>query len=785
MNDTAALAPAQANQETDLLDLLGILRRRKGLIALGLFLGVAAAALYYFLTPPTFRAEMEILVGQKSGDLVKGASSGSSVEGVDTEEDVLSTHIQLMTSRRIVAAAIKEHQLDKISSVVEAVNKSDSVTPLVYILDNLDVTKGGDGVARDAHTLKATYDDPSPMDCATILRAIFDEYSTYLKQHFEGTSTQAVDLLTQLANETGRDVREAEKQLADQLANSAIMWDGEKTRNIHKERLDKIEEDLHDLTETEAETASRLAVITSFLSNNAPNTVSDFDRLALLSEKEVNRLKLMYEVTRGDVASEAFQAEQPIRQATAQAEYDEYLSLVMKEKKLREKFSDGHPQIVSLREQIAMMRKFIDDNSAKITASDTRERMQPAEMLQTYVGLLRNDLAGLVQQREVLQRRSDVELAKAKELEQVEMQAESLRREMLRRQEVFEDTQDTLKELNFVRDYAGFSTDVIGDAEPQERPSWPKPIIVLALGLFAGGLLGFGMALLSDLMDTTFVDPDDVQRTLGAPVLAHVPRFEPIKRKRKDAPFAIDSSVRVHHQPRTPAAEVFRVLRTGLLVEARKNGHQVIQVTSPLPGDGKSTTSVNLAMAFAQTGKRTLIVDADLRKPRVARLLHLDGELGFAEALMDQCDPVDVVQTTVNENLFAVGAGSIPPNPSELLQSDRFSQLLNVWRDKFDFIIVDTPPVLAVSDAAVVSEEMDNVLLAVRIIKNGRKAAVRAADILRRSGSEVGAIIVNGYQTKDKSYGYSGGYDADAYGYGYGESHKAYYGDNVNTLQSV
>ncbi|SMP51690.1 capsular exopolysaccharide family [Neorhodopirellula lusitana] len=787
MNDTAAFNPAEANQETDLLDLLGILRRRKGLIALGLFLGVAAAVLYYFLTPPTFRAEMEILVGQKSGDLVKGASAGSSVEGVDTEEDVLSTHIQLMTSRRILQSAIDNHGLDQIDSVVKAVSNSGSLTPLAFIADNLEVTKGGDGVARDAHTLKATYDDPSPTDCAVVLRAIYDEYENYLGEHFEGTSTQAVDLLTQLANQTGQEVREAEAELAKQLATTNIMWDGERTRNIHKERLERIEDDLHDLTETEAETTSRLAVISDFLKSRDPQEMTDFDRLALLSEKEVSRLKLMYDVTRGDVSSEAFQAEQPIRQATAQAEYDEYLKLVMKEKKLAEKFSEGHPQVVSVREQIAMMRRFIDENSAKTKGDEIRERMNPADMLATYVGLLRNDLAGLTQQRKVLETRSAEELEKAKNLEQVEMQAESLRREMMRRQQVFEDTQRTLKELNFVRDYAGFSTDVIGDAEAQEKASWPKPLIVLAIGLFAGGLLGFGMALTADMMDTTFADPDDVQRALGAPVLAHVPRFEPLRRKRSDPPFPIDSSVRVFHQPQAPAAEVFRVLRTGLLVDARMKGHQVIQVTSPLPGDGKSTTSVNLAMAFAQTGKQTLIIDADLRKPRVGRLLHLEGDLGFADVLMGECEPTDVVQTTVNKNLFAVSAGAVPPNPSELLQSEKFSQLLNVWKDKFDFIIVDTPPVLAVSDAAIVSEEVDNILLAVRIVKNGRKAAMRAATILRQSGGEVGAILVNGYQTKDTSYGYTGSYDADAYGYGYGESHKAYYSDSKSskTFQTI
>ncbi|TWT80842.1 Tyrosine-protein kinase ptk [Planctomycetes bacterium CA13] len=773
MNDTTISSPNESAGDTDILDLLGMLRRRKGFIALGLFLGVAAAVLYFFLTPPTYRAKMEILVGQKSGDLVKGATSDSSVEGAEAAEDVLSTHIELMTSRRILQTAIDKHGLEDLASIAEVVAEGRS--SLKFVMDNLSVSKGGEGVARDAHILQASYDDPSPSDCAVILRAIFDEYAAYLKEHFEGTSTQAVDLLTELSDKTAQDVKDAEEAFASHVASSTLMWDGQKARNIHKDRLMKIEESLLELTEQEAEVESRLAVITDFLQNTDPNSITDFNRLALLSEKEVNRLKLLYEITRGDVASEAFQAEQPIRQETARAEYDEYLQLVMKEKKLAEKFSEGHPQVVSIREQIDLMRQFIDENSAKITASEIRERMEPAEMLQTYVGLLKNDLSGIQKRREVLIRRSGAELILAKELEQVEMQTETMRREVLRRQELFKDTQDTLKELNFVRDYAGFSTDVIGDAETQRRPSWPNPLIVLALGIFAGGLLGFGTALLADVMDTTFVDPDDVQHTLGAPVLAHVPRFEPFKRKRKDPPLKIDSSIRVYHQPRSPSAEVFRVMRTGLLVEAKAKGLHVFQVTSPLPGDGKSTTSVNLATAFAQTGKRTLIIDADLRKPRVGRLLHLEGSLGLSDALRQSLDPSKVVQTTVQDNLFAVSAGSIPENPSELLQSDKFAQLLNAWRSEFDFIIVDTPPVLAVSDATIVSEETDAVLLTVRIVKNGRRSAKRARDILRQTGASIAAIVVNGYQTKDRSYGYTGGYDAEAYGYGYGETHKAYY----------
>ncbi len=773
----------QSSNDESVLDIMGVFRRRKGLLVLGVILGVIAAVMYLVLTPPVYRAKMEILVGQKSADVVKGATSGSSVEGANAEEDVLSTHIQLMTSRRILKSAIEKHELMKVASIAEAVGNG--MQAIDYLSEHLSVSKGGDGVARDAHTLRATFDDPSPTDCAIVLRAVFDEYDTYLEEHFSSTSTQAIELLKKLAKETNDDVNAAQSDLMTKLGKSRLLWDGETTTNIHKTRLHRIEEDLLELTENEAQIKSRLAVISEFSNTANPDQVTDFDRLALLSEKEVNRLKILFDVTRGDTISEAFQEQQPIRQATASAEFNEYLALVMREKRLLEDFNDEHPSVVSVREQIATLRTFIDENASKLKQGSTSEAMDAGDMLKTYIGLLKNDLAGLQRQREVLIARSDEELKQAKLLESEEMEITSLRLELQRQQELYKTMNDTLSELNFVRDYAGFATDVIGDAEKQSRPSWPRPIIVLAIGLFAGGMLGVGLALAADLMDTTFADPDDVQRTLMAPVLAHIPRFDRMKRGRRDGPLLVDDTIRVHHQPKSPAAETFRVVRTGLMVEAAAKGKKVIQVTSPLPGDGKSTTSTNLAMAFAQTGKRILLVDADLRKPRIAKLLNLESGPGFSDALLDLCDPEEAIQPTVNENLFAVGAGAIPPNPSELLQSDRFVQLLNRWRDQFDYIIVDTPPVLAVSDSAIVSEATDTILLAVRITKNGRKTAVRATDILRHAGSNVGAIVVNGYQTKKASYGYTGGYDTDAYGYGYGESHKSYYRDSKPDLQRV
>ena len=756
------------------IDLFGILKRRKGFLILGLFLGVGAAVLYFFLTPPTYRAEMEILVGQRSGSMAKGASN-SEVEGSQTEEDELSTHIQLFTSRRILNAAIKNAELKRLPSFREVVRDGGSV--MNYLQDNLSVIKGGEGVARDAHTLKATYDDPSPKDCAIVLRAVFDEYAAYLSEHFEGTSAEAVNLLTQLATENSNAVAAAEKELSDFMTSTDLLWDGDKTDNIYKERLQKTEQSLSDLAESHSETVSRLEVIREFLNNSKGKVVSDLQRLSLLSEKEVGRLQLMFDVTKGDSASEAFQAEQPIRQEAARAKYSEYLNLIMREKKLSEKFSDGHPSIVSVREQIQILQQFIDGNSATIEGKETVERMAPEEMLITYVGLLEHDVAEGNKKRAELLRRSEEELQAAKLLEASEMKVASLRNELGRRQTVYEETQATLKELNFVRDYAGYSTDVIGDAEPQKRPVWPRPIILLALGLFAGSGLGFMMAVAADLADTTFTNPDDVSKTLGTPVFAHVPQFPKIRESKKKGLLDMDPTVYAFHRPRSPEAEVFRILRTSILCSIKDTNTRILQVTSPQPGDGKSTAAANLAISFAQSGRSTLLIDADLRRPRIAELLRVDRVPGLSEVLTGNLEPSDAIQESAQDKLSIVPSGRRPGSPSELLGSIEFKDLLQLYADQFDFVIIDTPPVLAVSDAAVVSESVDGVIMALRVIKHGRQAAVRTRQILEEHKVPVIGIVVNGFGVDRNHYGYQNKADKNGYAYNTGGKYGSYYTD--------
>lgn len=760
MNQTASHRAAGVE---DKLDLRGFFGRRKWLFILGMMLGLVIAALQFFLTPPTYRSKMEILVGQKSGDIGNGAKADASTEGVQAEDDILSTHIELMTSRRILQSAIKNHDLASLSAIQQKIE--DGGTPLEYLLANLEVEKGGEEMASDAHILRATFDDPSPIDCATVLNAVYQEYAEYLKQQFEGTSSEAIKLLHEREIETAAAIVEAELKFTEELGNSNLLWDGKTTNNLHKTRMKQLEEKLLALTQTRAETAARSRVVEEFLQSSAGRDVTDIERLSLLSEKEVSRLKLLFDVTRGDGASEAFQAEQPIRQETAKAEYNTYLSLVMREKKLLEKFSDEHPSVKSVREQITLMRQFIDKNSATIEAHQERERLDPEQLLSAYVGLLRYDLREQKIQIEELEAHIQTELVAAKKLEESESKLSSLHEDVLRKKERYAQLQDTLKELNFMRDYAGFSTDVIGMAEAQRKQHWPQLPISAIAGLMIGVLLGSGFAIAAELSDKHFRNVDDLEVTVGAPVIGHIGRMQmrPLKRLAGDSQFA--PQVCAFHDPHGTNSERFRGARTQLLKEVKLKGTKVFMVTSPAPGDGKTTVLSNLGVVMAQSGKRVLVVDADLRRPTLHKTLGLKSGPGVMDLVEGEAEIEEAIQQTAQENLSLLAVGRHCEEPSELLESLRFVNLITQLKEQFDVVLIDTPPVLAVSDPLIVSEYADEVILAVKLTGGSRGPV----EMTKRSLDQVErvpvAVLVNhvdpGMSGTEYSHGY--GYSTDSY----------------------
>jgi capsular exopolysaccharide synthesis family protein len=317
-----------------------------------------------------------------------------------------------------------------------------------------------------------------------------------------------------------------------------------------------------------------------------------------------------------------------------------------------------------------------------------------------------------------------------------------------------------------------------------------------------GALAGFGIAYLVDISDKAFRTPDEVSQIMRLPVVGHIPLIDTAATQVLPGSTITPVIVTVH-RPKSPQAESYRAVRTSLYFNYRDQRHRVIQVTSPMPGDGKSTLAVNLAVTIAQSGKKVLIMDCDFRRPTLHKVLGLEKRaIGLASVVSGDAEPIDAMHTLAEcPNLRAMPCGSRPDNPSELLSSEEFQNLLDAMRQQFDFVIVDTPPVLAVSDPCAIAARVDGVILTFRIHKRARPLAVRARDTLSNIGANVIGVVVNGVDQEAGGYystyryGYSGYRYAYNYRYGYGtygseskeqEAIKQYFDvDNVGSEQQV
>ena len=302
----------------------------------------------------------------------------------------------------------------------------------------------------------------------------------------------------------------------------------------------------------------------------------------------------------------------------------------------------------------------------------------------------------------------------------------------------------------------------------------PFPSRYVAGGTIIGILFMSGLAILMDLADRSYRSPDEIVSDLGKPVLGHVPAMDlPNIKKVIDS---VDASVITLHHSRGRIAEAFRSVRTGLFFSSRGSELKVVQVTSPVPGDGKSTLSANLAVTMAQSGRRVLLIDADFRRPRLHKLFGLEVESGLAQLVLGEAEIDETTYTTCIANLSLMAGGKRPSNPAELLSSNRFAELVEILRQKYDIIIIDTPPLLAVSDPSVVASLVDGVVLTMRLRRNVKPLATRAFRVLESVDAQILGVVVNGVSTEAAYGGYGYNYSYNDYRYSYRSNYNYGYG---------
>ncbi len=294
---------------------------------------------------------------------------------------------------------------------------------------------------------------------------------------------------------------------------------------------------------------------------------------------------------------------------------------------------------------------------------------------------------------------------------------------------------------------------IIDTAKEPDEPILPNKKLNLFLGFLLGLGLGIAIAFALEYIDDSIRSMDDVE-ALRMPLIATIPYIKPeanngiiAKMVKLDDPEvnAINERLVTHLKPKSPVSEAYRTLRTNILFSAPNNPKHVIMMTSTGPREGKSTSVANLAITFAQMGTRTLLIDADLRRPMLNKLFQLEKEPGLTNVLVGGAELQDVVKSIPEvPNLSVLTCGVVPPNPAELLGSSYMRNLLNNARSQYDIILIDTPPIIAVTDPSVLARIVDGVVMVVRIGSTQRGAALMASEQLRRVEAPMIGVMLNG-----------------------------------------
>jgi len=286
-------------------------------------------------------------------------------------------------------------------------------------------------------------------------------------------------------------------------------------------------------------------------------------------------------------------------------------------------------------------------------------------------------------------------------------------------------------------------------AEPGKAPVKPNKTVNIVLGLVFGLVMGIGLAFFIEYLDTSVKTIDDVERTFQAPVLGVIPQ---------NIGYLVDEGTESKH------AEAYRVLRTNLLFSRKEETLNTIVIVSAGAGEGKSTTTLNLATVFAQAGNRVLVVDSDLRRPTLHKHFKVTNNIGLTNYLLNQNTLAEIVQTTSVPNLYFMASGKLPNSSMGILGSTQMKQMIAELKQRYDFIFFDSPPILGVSDASILASEVDLVMQVIQYRRYPQPMTIRAKQMIEKVGGNfVGMVLNNINMSQDEGYYYYSGYYHDYY----------------------
>jgi capsular exopolysaccharide synthesis family protein len=626
---------------------------------------------------------------------------------VSNEAANLFTQCELIKSTANLASALE------MPGVAETKMLRGSENP-VGLLKSLITAEPG----KQGELVKISMTSTDPADAPVILNAVVQAYIDYQNKQQKSSASEVLKVLEKQKDRYESQLKDLSDNLVKFKQDNPEMAMATDKGNVITERF---------ATLSDALTHAEFATLELQLQN---------DEIAAMKGDPVQLRQYISMVAGKEGVSQ--------QNVAGESELNE---LISKERQIKRQTGPASPQVIELDQEI--------------TELQSQLAIQEKQSLDNFVSVAAFNL----KQAKIYQQNLSLEVEKERNAA-VNLNSKSARFDQMLsekgRDERMLDTLDNrIKEMNVNEDaggQGGITVSILETAKPNFSPISPKPTQTMALGLVGGIILGLGAALLQDFLDQRLRSSEEIGRLLELPVLGTIPhmtgKFTAAQRGQE-----------VHLRTRSDVSEAYRTVRTAIYFGVAEDSGKTFLITSPAPGDGKSTMASNIAIAMAQAGRRVLLVDADCRRPSQHRIFSVESEVGLSTVLLGRTPFAEAVHRTSTENLDILPCGPLPSNPSELLDSQAFIDLLKSISASYDKIVIDSPPLVPVTDARIIAASCDVTILVLRAEKSTRRMTQHAVDALNSVGAYVLGVVVNDVPRGQNGSYYYSGYGAYRYGY--------------------
>lgn len=800
--DAQALAggryPTYRDTQVDasqLLDYWRAIRKRLWLVIGVAVLATVLAAIYMARRPDVFLASAKVQIDneQVNPDLV---TNDRQRPISNPDPAYFNTQLQLLWSDAVLRRVVKEKQLDTNPEFQQAKNDNSTsafrsilrsvglatddrrdkpsgegltgdsslatsedvaeaqrLAPYVEVVRKnleIDPVRESRATIKDTRLISISFRHTNRELAAFVVNSIAETFTAVNQEKRSGTNRKTNDFLQDRIASLQSDIQTDEQKLVDLMRNADILKTGAGEQTIVIDRLAGLNKQLLD-----AENDRKNHEANYLTLSKSP------ERVRALADEQMARF-----ITEQDNQIRLFQSE--IIKKIADLRQDRAAKL--------HEFQEGAPEILEIDAKIQSYENDIDKTVAKFqTARD-------GYVERTSKGLLENHRTKYLQAQD---KENKIRVAFNKQYNEAQGQNDSAVNIKLLQQNI--DTNrgflDNLRKQVSGNDVAAQGTDnnisVIEIAIPPETPVGPRRLLTVAAAFLLSILFGMGLALFLEYLDDTIRTTEEIENYLHLPALAAIPTMDSLPKRNKlllvgandGEEVTPNSELLISADPRSSLAEAYRHLRTSILLSTAGSAPKSLLITSSLPSEGKTTTATNTAISLAQTGARVLIVDADMRRPRLHSIFDVENGNGLSTLLASQMDDHEIASAISYDErtkLNLLTSGPIPPNPAELIGSEQMATLLRLLQSRFTHVVIDSPPIASFTDGVLIASMVDGVILVVHAGKSSRQVVRRSRQLLQEIGAKVFGVVLNNVNlnTKDNYYYYQSYYHRGNYAAG-------------------